>query len=104
MLIDPSRPDPRLMPVVTVFPAGSLGARTPGAHDVEPGPLNRPIQNGAPALPLTRPPGAHGVGCHIQRQGEGIRVARTNKPPFSLRSLPPRYVRGVEASKGPCPR
>ena len=23
------------MPVVTVFPAGSLGARMPGAHDIE---------------------------------------------------------------------
>src|SRR5262249_49214392 len=65
-----ARPGPRQMPVVTVFPAVSVGARTPGAHHLEKnprvasvtGPLtgalpeeHRPFQIEAAARPLTRP-------------------------------------------------
>src|SRR5262249_22244037 len=63
------RPARRQIPVVTVFPAGSTGVRSPGAHDVETyGPISyarqdRPIQIETAASPLNRPfQGVQGPG------------------------------------------
>src|SRR5262249_23871323 len=111
------RPVRRQISVVTVFPAVSIGARTPGAHDVETYGLicaaqqDRPIQIETAALPLNRPHEGYGVGCSSQRQ----RGVRENKAVFYARkrgvggmagsrcSIPP-YERRVEASIEPCTR
>jgi hypothetical protein len=66
-LIFSLRPVPRQIPVVIIFPPGSVGARTPGAHDLEtygltsfarrrwiPQP-DRPSEVEQPTLPLNRP-------------------------------------------------
>jgi hypothetical protein len=97
------RPPRRLNPVVMVFPAGSLGVRTPGAPDVETvvatPTFERPIQIEAAFSPLNRPREGQRVGCRAQRQ-PGV---RENKGVF-FRCWILRYERRVEASKGPCTR
>ena len=81
------RPARRQIPVVTVFPAVSTGARTPSAHSVETYGLisyarqDRPIQIETAASPLNRPHEARGGGCRSQRQ----RGVRENKAVFYTR-------------------
>ena len=108
-LIDPHalkpRPLPRQMPQVTVFPAGSIGARTPSAHDVETQevlnygllPCEQPFQNEAAAFPHNRPIDDVPWNRGVKRQDDAV---RHNKGGF-LRSFIARYERRVEASIGP---
>src|SRR5262249_60998501 len=77
MSIDPApirhSPVPPHMPVVFVFPAGSLGLRTPGGREVEPLVLNPwacidpPVHiedAGRITWPPNRPHERKGAGCH----------------------------------------
>ena len=93
------------MPVVTVFPAGSIGARTPGAHDVETRGLasdarpDRPCQSeGKTAVWQPKRPFQGRAGWSPEVEDEPI---CQNKIAFFLRNLIPRYVRRVEDSTGP---
>src|SRR5262245_59174785 len=95
MSIDPApirhSPVPPHMPVVFVFPAGSLGLRTPGGREVEPLVLNPwacidpPVHiedAGRITWPPNRPHAVKGVGCHPR----GVKGGRLHGPTSSRAS------------------